>query len=140
LSLPWFALLVDVVRWLLSLLSVLVWVQFERLLLSVDTVLVLVLRLLLSVLVAVLPLLLVAVLPVLLLSVAVLVAVLPVLLMSVAVEVLLLSVARVVVCVTVLPPRPTTESSAWALSEKASEIAVTSKVLFIRVSPLGVSW
>lgn len=49
----------------------------------------------------------------------------------------LLSVERVVVCVTVLPPRATIESWACALSEKASVIAVTSKVLFIRV-PLWV--
>jgi len=48
-----------------------------------------------------------------------------------------LSVLRVVVCSTVLPPRATTESSACALSEKASVMAVTSKVLFIRV-PLWV--
>jgi hypothetical protein len=63
------------------------------------------------------------------------------LLLSVVVVVLvllsLLSVERVVVCVTVLPPFAVTPSWAWALSEKASEIAVTSKVLFIRV-PLWV--
>ncbi|KLU36480.2 hypothetical protein AB595_11825 [Massilia sp. WF1] len=41
------------------------------------------------------------------------------------------------VVVTVLPPRATTESSACALSEKASVMAVTSKVLFIRF-PLWV--
>jgi hypothetical protein len=49
----------------------------------------------------------------------------------------LLSVERVVVCVAVLPPRARFESWACALNEKASEIAVTSKVLFIRV-PLWV--
>jgi hypothetical protein len=55
--------------------------------------------------------------------------------LSVAV-VVLLSLASID-CVTVLPPRATTESWAWALSEKASVIAVTSKVLFIRI-PLWV--
>jgi hypothetical protein len=69
--------------------------------------------------------------------VAVLVLVLLLLLSEVLVLLLLLSVERVVVCVTVLPPRATTESWACALSEKASVIAVTSKVLFIRV-PLWV--
>jgi hypothetical protein len=49
----------------------------------------------------------------------------------------LLSVERVVVCVAVLPPRAMFESWACALNEKASEIAVTSKVLFIRI-PLWV--
>jgi hypothetical protein len=49
----------------------------------------------------------------------------------------LLSVERVVVCVAVLPPRARFESCACALNEKASEIAVTSMVLFIRV-PLWV--
>jgi hypothetical protein len=44
---------------------------------------------------------------------------------------------RVVVCVAVLPPRATIESSACAESEKASVMAVTSKVLFMRV-PLWV--
>jgi hypothetical protein len=48
-----------------------------------------------------------------------------------------LSVERVVVCVAVLPPLALLVSCAWALSENASEIAVTSKVLFIRV-PLWV--
>jgi hypothetical protein len=59
------------------------------------------------------------------------------LLSAVEVFVVLMSDVRVVVCVTVLPPRPTTESSACALSEKANEIAVTSKVLFIRIPLSG---
>jgi hypothetical protein len=54
-----------------------------------------------------------------------------------SVLVLLVLVVAVRVVLTVLPPRATTESSACALSEKASEIAVTSKVLFIRF-PLWV--
>jgi hypothetical protein len=54
-----------------------------------------------------------------------------------SVLVVLVFVVAVRVVVTVLPPRATTESSACALSEKASEIAVTSKVLFIRF-PLWV--
>jgi hypothetical protein len=49
----------------------------------------------------------------------------------------LLSVVRVVVCVAVLPPPALFVSWACALNENASEIAVTSKVLFIRV-PLWV--
>ena len=49
----------------------------------------------------------------------------------------LLSVDRVVVCVAVLPLSAVFVSWACALSENASEIAVTSKVLFIRV-PLWV--
>jgi hypothetical protein len=49
----------------------------------------------------------------------------------------LLSVERVVVCVAVLPPLAVFESWACALNENASEMAVTSKVLFIRV-PLCV--
>jgi hypothetical protein len=56
---------------------------------------------------------------------------------SVFVVVVLVELSRVVL--TVLPPRATTESSACALSEKASVIAVTSKVLFIRF-PLWVCW
>jgi hypothetical protein len=54
-----------------------------------------------------------------------------------SVLVLLVLVVAVRVVLTVLPPRATTESSACALSEKASEMAVTSKVLFIRF-PLWV--
>jgi hypothetical protein len=49
----------------------------------------------------------------------------------------LLSVVRVVVCVAVLPLSAVFVSWACALSENASEIAVTSKVLFIRI-PLWV--
>ena len=52
-------------------------------------------------------------------------------------SVLVVVLVAVRVVVTVLPPRATTESSACALSEKASEMAVTSKVLFIRF-PLWV--
>jgi hypothetical protein len=51
--------------------------------------------------------------------------------------VLLSVVVRVVVCVAVAPLSALLVSCAWALSENASEIAVTSKVLFIRV-PLWV--
>jgi hypothetical protein len=56
-------------------------------------------------------------------------------LLSVLVFVLVLVAVRVVV--TVLPPRASTVSSACALSEKASVMALTSKVLFIRF-PLWV--
>jgi hypothetical protein len=58
-------------------------------------------------------------------------------LLSVDVFVVVFVSVAVRVVVTVLPPRATTESSACALSEKASEMAVTSKVLFIRF-PLWV--
>jgi hypothetical protein len=127
LSLFWFELLS--VRELLSLLSVLVVVVavavllLLRVLLSLLSVLVVVVRALLSVWVLV---------AVLLLSLVLLLV-----LVLVLVLLLLLSVVRVLVWVAVLPPRARFESSAWALSEKASEIAVTSKVLFIRI-PLWV--
>jgi hypothetical protein len=134
---------VVLVRWLLSVFVVLrlLLSVVLRLLLSVLVVLrsllsvFMTLRLLLSVFVVLRSLLSVDVFVVLrlLLSVLDMVDVLPVLLMSVFV----VSALRVLVWVTVLPPRPTTESSAWALREKASEMAVTSKVLFIRV-PLWV--
>jgi hypothetical protein len=57
------------------------------------------------------------------------------LLLSLAFEVLV--VVAVLFAVTVLPPRAVMSSAACALSEKASEMAVTSKVLFIRF-PLWV--
>jgi hypothetical protein len=107
-------------------LSVLV----ERLLLSVEVVVVAVLPLLLRLLVSV-EVFVVAVLPLLL---RLLLSVIERSLLSV-VERLLLSVDMF--CVAVLPPRATIESSACAESEKASVMAVTSKVLFMRI-PLWV--
>jgi hypothetical protein len=56
---------------------------------------------------------------------------------AVLVLVLWSSFVRVVVCVAVAPLSAVLVSCAWALSENASVIAVTSKVLFIRV-PLWV--
>jgi hypothetical protein len=109
---------------LLLLLSVLVlWFLLSDMLFEL-----LVLLLLLS---EVLFELLVLLLLLLLLSVVVAVLVL------VLVLLLLLSEVRVVVCVAVAPLSALLVSCAWALSENASVIAVTSKVLFIRV-PLWV--